>query len=127
VTDHVTRKPDLVAGRLMFIALMRIPMKKLDLTDEEVAWILSRRQETAEFELRIQQRFDRLEKKLDEVLAVVQGTSGKTGEYLSLDQVCELLNISRSQLWRMRKSGKIAKPVIEYPLRWRRSDIERSV
>jgi predicted DNA-binding transcriptional regulator AlpA len=104
-----------------------IAMKKFELTDEEIALILRRREETAEFELRIQQRFDRLEKMLEEVLAVVQGASSKTGEYLSIDQVCELLNISRSQLWRMRKSGKIAKPVTEYPLRWRRSDIERSV
>jgi predicted DNA-binding transcriptional regulator AlpA len=98
-------------------------MKKLELTDEEIALILSRRQETAAFESRIQQRFDQLESKLDEVLAAMKGTAIKKDEYLDSDQVCELLNISKSKLWRMRKAGML-KPFIENPLRWRRSDLE---
>lgn len=99
-------------------------MKKLELTDDEIALILSRRQETAALEARIQQRFDQLERMLDEVLAAMKGTAIKKDEYLSIDQVCEMLGISRKQLWRKRKAGKIAKPVIESPLRWRRSDLE---
>jgi hypothetical protein len=98
-------------------------MKKLELTDDEIALILRRRQETAALEARIQQRFDQLERKLDEVLAAMKGASIKKGEYLNSDQVCEILNISRTKLWEMRKKGKL-KPAIENPLRWRRSDLE---
>jgi predicted DNA-binding transcriptional regulator AlpA len=101
-----------------------IAMKKLDLTDEEIALILSRRQETAEFESKIQQRFDQLERKLEEVLKAVEDASVKKDEYLSVENVCELLGISRSQFWRLRKAGKFKKPAIEYPPRWKRSDIE---
>jgi predicted DNA-binding transcriptional regulator AlpA len=120
--------PGPVAGLfLLFIPLTwrkRILMKKLDLTDDEIALILSRRQETAALEARIQQRFDQLERKLDEVLAAMKETAVKKDEYLSIDQVCEMLGISRKQLWRMRKADKIVKPAIENPLRWRRSDLE---
>jgi predicted DNA-binding transcriptional regulator AlpA len=98
-------------------------MKKLELTDDEIALILSRRQEKAALEARIQQRFDQLERKLDEVLAALKGTATQKDQYLNSDQVCEILNISRTKLWEMRKRGKL-KPAIEDPLRWRRSDLE---
>jgi predicted DNA-binding transcriptional regulator AlpA len=98
-------------------------MNKFELTDDEIALILMRRQETAALEARIQQRFDQLERKLDEVLAAMKGTTTQKDEYLDTDQVCELLKISKSKLWRIRKAGML-KPFIENPLRWRRSDLE---
>jgi predicted DNA-binding transcriptional regulator AlpA len=121
-----------------------IAMKKFELTDDEIALILSRRQETAALEARIQQRFDQLERKLEEALKAVNSAYVRTGEhldeevlkavddvsvkkdeFLSVENVCELLGISRSQFWRLRKAGKFKKPAIEYPPRWKRSDIEK--
>jgi predicted DNA-binding transcriptional regulator AlpA len=51
-------------------------------------------------------------------------TEQKPKEYLSIDDYRNLLGISRSQFWRLRKNGKIPNPVIENPPRWRRSQVE---
>jgi predicted DNA-binding transcriptional regulator AlpA len=47
-------------------------------------------------------------------------------EYLSINEVCGLLSISRSQFWRLRKEGKFPRPTIENPARWKRSDFDRA-
>lgn len=42
-------------------------------------------------------------------------------------EVLEIIGVSRTKLWKLRKSGKFPKPVTDIPLRWNNKDIESYV
>ncbi len=46
-------------------------------------------------------------------------------EFLTQTEVLKKLGIGRTSLYKLRKSGKFAKPALESPLRWRAKDIDK--
>jgi predicted DNA-binding transcriptional regulator AlpA len=57
-------------------------------------------------------------------LAQKKQTSVEAHNYLTMQEVVEMFKISRMHLYRLRKAGLFAKPVMESPIRWRLKDIE---
>jgi predicted DNA-binding transcriptional regulator AlpA len=57
------------------------------------------------------------------MVQVSQKAIEQIDHYLTIEDVISILKISRSQFWRLRRAGKIPPPVIEAPIRWRRTDI----